>query len=65
MASGAIITPFTTVSAKREVWYQYLQRFTIMFLCTNKISLGFVPVQNVQFIKGILELSGLWKPQLN
>ena len=38
---------------KREAWYQYFQLFTIMFLCTNKLSLGYVPVQKVQFKRNI------------
>jgi len=40
---------YTSVMTKPEVWYQYLQLTTIMFLCTNKIFLGYVLVQEVQF----------------
>ena len=43
------LSQYTSVMTKPEVWYQYLQLTTIMFLCTNKIFLGYVLVQEVQF----------------
>jgi len=39
---------YTSVMTKPEVWYQYLQLTTIMFLFTNKNFLGYVLVQEVQ-----------------